>query len=100
MSVAVTERRQNMRKANLVTILTAGVAVVVTAAAHGSVIAERTAGSGDTQAKSSPAPTAVDACRLLTKEEAVSAVGEALDPAKSSGPFPAPMGGIDTAVTG
>jgi len=89
-----------MRKANLVIILTAGIAVVVAAAARGGAIAERTAGPGDAQAKSSPAPTAVDACTLLTKEEAVSAVGEALDQAKSSGPFPVPMGGIDTAVTG
>jgi hypothetical protein len=89
-----------MRKAKLVTILTAGVAVVVATGAHGSAIAERTTGPGHAQAKASPAPTAVDACTLLTKEEAVSAVGEALDQAKSSGPFPVPMGGIDTTVTG
>jgi hypothetical protein len=88
-----------MRQASLVTILTAGVTVAVAAGAHGSAIAERTAGPGPAQATSSPAPT-VDACTLLTKEEAVSAVGEALDQAKSSGPFAVPMGGIDTAVTG
>src|SRR5438093_1604047 len=84
MSVAATERRQHMRTANLVTILTTGVAVVVAAGAYGSAIAERTAGPGQAQAKSSPAPAAVDACTLLTKEEAVSAVGEGLDSAKSS----------------
>jgi len=89
-----------MRKLHLVTILTAGVAVVLAAGARGSAIAEHIVGPGDVQTKSSPAPTAVDACTLLTKEEAVSAVGEALDQAKSSGPFPVPMGGIDTAVTG
>jgi hypothetical protein len=88
-----------MRKANLATILTVGVALVV-AAARGSASAEHTAGPGRAEARSSPAPTAVDACTLLTKEEAVSAVGEALDPAKPSGPFPVPMGGIDTTVTG
>jgi hypothetical protein len=88
-----------MRKADLVTILTVGVAVVV-AAVRGSAIAEHTAAPGHAEARSSPAPTAVDACTLLTKEEAVSAVGEALDQAKPSGPFPVPMGGIDTTVTG
>jgi hypothetical protein len=88
-----------MRRANVVTILTAVVAVVVTAGARGSAVAGSTAGPGHAQARSSSAPPAVDACTLLTKEDAVSAVGEALDQAKPSGPFPVPMGGIDTTVT-
>jgi hypothetical protein len=88
-----------MRKLIVVTILSAGVAVVFAAGARGSAMAELTAGSGVAQAKSSPAPTAIDACTLLTREEAVAAVGEALDQPKASGPFPVPMGGIDTAVT-
>src|SRR6266516_5002444 len=89
-----------MRKANLVTIVTAGVAIVLAAVLHASVIVERAAGPGDSQAKSSPAPGAIDACALLTKEEAASAVGESLDQPKSNGPFPVQMGGNDTTVTG
>src|SRR2546425_5636133 len=41
----------DMRKANLVTILTACIAVVVAAAARGSAKAEHTAGPGHAQAK-------------------------------------------------
>ena len=85
-----------MRRANLVTVLTAGLAVVVAADIYGSRLSERNAPSG-MQAKSSP--TAVDACTLLTKEEAASAVAETLEAPKPSGPFPVPMGGIDTTVT-
>jgi hypothetical protein len=86
-------------KAHLLTILTASVAVVVAAGAYGNATAGPAAGPRYAQAKSSPGPPAVDACTLLTKEEAVSAVGEALDAAKATGPFPVPMGGIDTTVT-
>ena len=89
-----------MRRANLVAILTAGAVVVLAAGAHAIAIAEPTGGPRYAQAKSSPGATAIDACALLTKEDAMSAVGEALDPAKANGPFPVPMGGIDTTVTG
>jgi hypothetical protein len=89
-----------MRKANVVTVLTAGVAIVLVAVPHASVMVERAAAPGHAQAKSSPAPNAVDACSLLTREEAASAVGEALDQPKANGPYPVPMGGIETTVTG
>jgi len=89
-----------MRKANLLTIPTVAIVVVVASGIHGSASVERAPGWDHFQAKPSPAPTAVDACSLLTKEDAVSAVGEALDSAKASGPLPVPMGGIDTTVTG
>ena len=89
-----------MRKANVVTVLTAGVAIVLVAVPHASVMVERAAAPGHAQAKSSPAPNAVDACSLLTREEAANAVGEALDQPKANGPYPVPMGGIETTVTG
>jgi hypothetical protein len=53
----------------------------------------------DAQIRGLLVPASLDPCALLTKADAVAAVGEGLDEGKPTGPFAVPMGGLDTMVS-